>query len=145
MNRPKVFFTNILLSPSSTESLNDADLELVGRFFVLLYDRASPCIDVNQCWRVLFAKKQINAELVPPIKDEIKQHVLRGNYLSPPTTKSTACDFKYAQIILIMVCEFLMRKFSILHGVKIMLSEFYMDKKGRRPYITFYKSEIRFL
>ena len=46
---------------------------------------------------------------------------------------------------LITVCEVLMRKLFIVHGVKIMLSEFYMDKKGRRPYITFDKSEIIFL
>ena len=63
---------------STSEHLTDDDFAKVERYVILLYDRASPCTDVNECRRFLFTKKQRSIEAIPPTKDALKQHVARA-------------------------------------------------------------------
>lgn len=54
------------------------DEETIEGFVVLLYDRTSGKIDVNECRRELFTKKQKLIDDIPPTKDALHQHVLRS-------------------------------------------------------------------
>ena len=47
---------------------------------VLMYDRASNCLDVNTCRRDLFVKKNRTMESLPPTSDALYQHALRASY-----------------------------------------------------------------
>ena len=55
-------------------------MNIIERYIVLLYDRTSKLGDVNECRRVLFAKKGRSNENLPPTKDALIQHVKRAVY-----------------------------------------------------------------
>ena len=50
------------------------DLEMIERFVVLMYDRTSPLSSVNECRRILYTKKQITAEGIPPTQESGSAH-----------------------------------------------------------------------
>ena len=52
------------------------DLEMIERFVVPMYDRTSPLASVNECWRILYNKKQNAVEGIP--QDCLVQHIKRA-------------------------------------------------------------------
>jgi len=63
---------------TATEEFNDEDFGLIERFVSLLYDRTGSCTDVNNCRRLLFTRKNKDAESMPSTQDALKQHLLRA-------------------------------------------------------------------
>jgi len=49
------------------------------RFVILLYGRTSTCTDTDKARKKLFARKN-NAELIPPTKAALEEHVKRAAY-----------------------------------------------------------------
>ena len=47
---------------------------MIERFVVLMYDRTSPLSSVNECRRILYTKKQITAEGIPPTQESGSAH-----------------------------------------------------------------------
>lgn len=67
-----------LLCRLTSGELEQDDFDMIQRYVVLLYDRASPCTDVNTCGRMLFTAKGKDVEQMPPTEDALKQHLLRA-------------------------------------------------------------------
>ena len=49
---------------------------MIERFVVPMYDRTSPLASVNECWRILYNKKQNTVEGIP--QDCLVQHIKRA-------------------------------------------------------------------
>jgi len=58
--------------------ISKTDFEKIERYVVLLYDRTSLSLNVNECRRNLFTKKARAVEAIPPTKDALEQHVRRA-------------------------------------------------------------------
>ena len=54
-------------------------LRTIERFVILLYDRTSPCTDIDKARKKLFARKN-NVELIPPTKAALEEHIKRAAY-----------------------------------------------------------------
>ena len=54
------------------------DPEMIGRFVVLMYDRASPLASVNEYRKILYTKKQGTVEGIPPTQDSLVHHIKRA-------------------------------------------------------------------
>jgi len=54
-----------------------AAMKIIERFVVVMYDRTSPCMSVNECRRVLYTRKNRSVENIPPTADALLQHVKR--------------------------------------------------------------------
>lgn len=67
---------------ASTHTISDEDLEVIQRFVILLYDRTSACVDVNQSRRELFTKKNRTVENIPPTLDALRLHIKRASLQS---------------------------------------------------------------
>ena len=50
------------------------------RFVVLMYDRTSECLAVNEARKQLFIQKSRTLENIPPTKATLEQHLKRGCY-----------------------------------------------------------------
>ena len=61
-------------------TLTPDDRAVLERFVVLLYDKASNCLDVNGARRHLFIKKARQIEHIPPTSDALQQHIKRAVY-----------------------------------------------------------------
>ena len=61
----------------SMSELSDEDLKKIQRFVVLLYDRASTSMSVNECRRMLFTKGRL-VDAIPPTEDALIQHLKRA-------------------------------------------------------------------
>lgn len=65
--------------------LISADRAVLERFVVLLYDKASNCLDMNSARRYLFTKKGRQIESIPPTSEallqQIERAVLQGSYI----------------------------------------------------------------
>ena len=55
-------------------------MDILERFIVLLYDRTSPKMKVNEARRMLFTQKGRSLELIPPTRAALVQHVKRALY-----------------------------------------------------------------
>lgn len=55
-------------------------MQVLERFVVLMYDRSSASMTVNEARLDLFAKKQMSYELIPPTKGALKEHVKRAAF-----------------------------------------------------------------
>jgi hypothetical protein len=63
------------------ESPEDEDsIAKVERFVVLMYDRTSNTMEVNQARQELFSKKSRNIDNIPPTKAALLQHIKRAIY-----------------------------------------------------------------
>ena len=58
-------------------SLPEQAMRTIERFIVLLYDRTSPCVNVNEARKKLFSKRN-SAQRIPPSYDALVQHVRRA-------------------------------------------------------------------
>ena len=72
-------FLQMMEQPLQSVSDIAADLE---HFVVLLYDRTSECISVNDARHDLFARGNRQIENIPPTKASLHQHILRAVYVS---------------------------------------------------------------
>ena len=77
--------------PEATESFkqlslinrsDEADIKVVERFIILMYDRTSDLSDINKCRQHLFTKKSRPVEGCPPTKDALLQHIKRARLQS---------------------------------------------------------------
>ena len=53
-------------------------MAVIERFVVLLYDRTSAIVEVNQATKDLFSKKARNLENIPPTRAALEQHTMRA-------------------------------------------------------------------
>lgn len=75
----KVDATFVKLS-SQPECLSEEDLQILEEFVVLLYDRSSSCVRVNETRLDLFARKQRAYDSIPPTRAALKEHVKRAAF-----------------------------------------------------------------
>ena len=78
--RVKVTETFVKLSSSPTITVVTDAVFVLKRFFVLMYDRTSNCLDVNSCRRDLFVKKGRTMEALTPTFAALVQHSFRAAY-----------------------------------------------------------------
>ena len=73
----------------------------IGRFVVLMYDRSSPCEDINACRRCLYTKKNRAIENIPPTFDALLQHTkraaLQAHIWCDCLTANNASPYDFAQ------------------------------------------------
>ena len=63
---------------SSPEFITDGSMSVVERFVVLLYDRTSNLMKVNDARQELFSKKSRQLDGIPPTRAALEQHVRRA-------------------------------------------------------------------
>ena len=59
--------------------LTDSDLEILEQFVVLLCDRSSTAVSVDEARLGMFARKQRPYEAIPPTRAGLLQHTLVNN------------------------------------------------------------------
>ena len=69
------FLCRLMLMP---EKVEDNCMAVIERFVVLLYDRKSAIVEVNQARKDLFSKKARNLENIPPTRAALEQHTMRA-------------------------------------------------------------------
>ena len=62
------------------DNISDLSLSLLERFVVLLYDRTSDLLMVNDARKRLFTQKSRSLENIPPTQGALKQHIKRASY-----------------------------------------------------------------
>ena len=60
------------------EKVEDNCMAVIKRFVVLLYDRTSAIVEVNQARKDLFSKKAKSLEDIPPTRAALEQHTMRA-------------------------------------------------------------------
>ena len=60
--------------------LTDSDLEILEQFVVLLYDRSSAAVSVDEARLEMFARKQRPYEAIPPTRAALLQHTKRAAF-----------------------------------------------------------------
>ena len=73
---PELTHALLKVSVAPTDIPRDV-LATIERFIILLYDRTSTCTDIDTARRKLFAKRH-NAQLIPPTKAALEEHVKRA-------------------------------------------------------------------
>ena len=60
--------------------MSDTYMIQLERFVVLMYDRTSECVEVNEARKQLFIQKSRTLENIPPTKAALEQHIKRARY-----------------------------------------------------------------
>ena len=60
--------------------MSDTCLIQLERFVVLMYDRTSECLEVNEATKQLFIQKSRTLENIPPTKATLEQEIKRACY-----------------------------------------------------------------
>ena len=60
--------------------MSDSCMMQLERFVVLMYDRTSQCLEVNEARKQLFIQKSRTLENIPPTKATLEQHIKRATY-----------------------------------------------------------------
>ena len=68
--------------PLMQTETSDIAMETLERFVVLLYDRTSDIMNVNDSRKYLFTQKTRSLENLPPTQEVLKQHIKRARYQS---------------------------------------------------------------
>ena len=63
--------------------MSDACMIQLERFVVLMYDRTSECLEVNEARKQLFKQKSRTLETIPTTKAALEQHIKRASYQAP--------------------------------------------------------------
>ena len=72
--------TDALLAISSAPPhVPDEAMQVIERFVILMYDRTSPCTDIDIARKNIFAKRS-TAERIPPSHAALQQHIKRAVY-----------------------------------------------------------------
>ena len=86
-----VSFENLLLLQ---DGISDQTMSTLEQFVVLLYDKKSDSIKVNDCKKQLFTRKSRILDNLPPTKAAPQQHVKRGTYQAICWTQALNADPK---------------------------------------------------
>ena len=71
--------TKAFLECSTTpDNVSEESMEKIERFVVLLYDRTSTKLRVNEARKQLFAQKGRSLDAIPPTQAALKQHIKRA-------------------------------------------------------------------
>ena len=62
------------------DNINESAMSLLERFVVLIYNRTSDLVSVNDARRWLFTQKSRLLENIPPTQAALKQHIKRTSY-----------------------------------------------------------------
>lgn len=62
------------------QKLSDHSLSTLKHFVVLIYDRTSACLDVNEARKHLFTQRSRSLENIPPTQDALRQHIKGAMY-----------------------------------------------------------------
>ena len=76
-NEASVIFTKLSQCPSKIEG---SDLQILEKYVVLMYDRSSSVVLVNEARLALFSRKQRSYDLIPPTQGALKEHAKRAAY-----------------------------------------------------------------
>lgn len=79
MNYEDVTPTFLSLSAGPAQ-LKDEDVAVLERFTIILYDRTSTIVEINEARRELFTKKGRAMDALPPTKAALVQHIKRAVY-----------------------------------------------------------------
>lgn len=60
------------------QELSELSLSQLERFVVLIYDRTSACLDVNEARKQLFTQRSRLLENIPPTQAALRQHIRRA-------------------------------------------------------------------
>lgn len=73
--------TPTFLSLSTGPALvSDSDIAVLERFTILLYDRTSTLVSIDECRKHLFTKKGRAMDAIPPTRAALEQHIKRAVY-----------------------------------------------------------------
>jgi len=61
-------------------AVSELSMSLVERFVVLMYDRTSDTMEVNEARKQLFTQKSRTLENIPPTQAALRQHIMRATY-----------------------------------------------------------------
>ena len=75
----EVTATFLVLS-TEPDQVNDDDVATLERFTILLYDRTSSSVNVNEARKQLFTKKGRAIDAIPPTRAALVQHIKRAVY-----------------------------------------------------------------
>jgi len=70
-------FENLLLME---DDISQSSMSLLERFVVLLYDRTSDLVKVNDARKWLFTQRSRSLENIPPTQAALRQHIKRASY-----------------------------------------------------------------
>ena len=70
------------LKTSFSQDMSEATMALLEQFVVLLYDRTSDIMNVNDARKQLFTQKTRSLENLPPSQEALKQHIKRACFQS---------------------------------------------------------------
>ena len=54
----------------------------IEKFVILMYDRASDVLEINEARKELFTKKSRSLENIPPTQAAVKEHTKRASIVS---------------------------------------------------------------
>ena len=60
--------------------ISDACMIQLERFVVLMYDKTSECLEVNETRKQLFIQKSKTRETIPSTKAALEQHIKSASY-----------------------------------------------------------------
>ena len=75
---PKLTPVLRVLKKASPKEITDDCMAVLERFVVLLYDRTSSLVKVNEVRQELFSKRSGNLDSIPPTRASLEQHVKRA-------------------------------------------------------------------
>ena len=82
-------FSELLCMPSE---VSEGSMLLLERFVVLMYDRTSESMDVNDARKQLFTQKSRTLENIPPTQAALEQHIKRTCYQANCWNQALAKD-----------------------------------------------------
>ena len=80
-------------SASSLQLISDNDHNVIERFVISIYNKASICTGVNQCGRDLFLKESRMVENITPTLDALRLHMKTARLQSRWVIRSNAYQF----------------------------------------------------
>lgn len=72
--------------------VSELSKSLLERFVVLMYDRTSDIMEVNEARKQLFTQKSRALENIPPTKAALEQHIKRATYQANVWSKALVPD-----------------------------------------------------
>lgn len=73
-------FNYIITHPDMPVTVHSVQFELLERFTVIIYDKTSSLLSVNEARRELFCQKNRTMESIPPTQEALLQHSKRAAY-----------------------------------------------------------------
>ena len=74
------------------DTISNSTMSTLERFVILLYDRTSDLIEINEARKQLFTRKSRSLESIPPTLAALEQHIKRVSYQSNCWNKALIAD-----------------------------------------------------